>query len=441
MTQVGDPIQNEGANEVASRHYRRNFALLVAEAASFMCGLAFFDSSTVYPVLLGSLGASDTLIGFTRLVQVLGYTLPALVAAHYIHGRSHHKRFLLTTCAIARIGLFTLPIALLGAKRSPTFALVWTVAIIALFWLMDGACAVSWFDIVAKAIPARIRGRFFGIMQLSAGLGAAGAGVVVASVLHSPGWPFPANFALLAGLWFVGAMGSQLGLSLLVEPPGASEQSDVRPTFGAYLREAGPMLRRSPRLRRLIATRVCLDGAGIAAPFYVLYAQRDLGVSLQMVGIYTVAQSVGRIAAGPLWGWLSDRLGTTVSVRAIAVGIAMAPLAALASSPDRMWMMLAVFAMMGAIMDGVWMVMSTALLETADERERPLVVGVASVCQTPAALYGPIGGMLAGAIGYRPVFAIASLCALAGLLLSFMIPPLNLARRLDGEPMYGREVS
>jgi MFS family permease len=410
-----------GADAIVTRHYRRNAVLLVGEAAAFMCGMAFFDSSTVYPVLLVKLGASDALIGFGRFVQVLGFTLPALLAAHHIHGRSEHKRFMLTTCAIARVGLCTIPLVLLYAERYPVFALAWTMSIIALFWLMDGACAVSWFDIVAKAIPARVRGRFFGAMQMSAGLGAAGSGVVVAAVLHSSSWPFPLNFALLSGLWFAGAMLSQVGLYYVVEPPGMAETSAQRISFVAYLRQVGPMLRSAPRLRALIATRVLLDGAGMAAPFYVLFAQRDLGVSLKMVGIYTVAQSAGRIAAGPLWGWLSDRIGTAASVRAVALSIAATPVAALAAALDSPWLMLAVFGLMGAVMDGVWMVMSTAIMESTPEEERPLAVGVASVCQTPSALYGPVGGAIAGLLGYRVVFAASAAFALAGLAVSFRI--------------------
>ncbi len=424
------PAHGNGAvaQDTADRHFRRNSALLVAEAAAFMCGLAFFDSSTVYPVLLRKLGASDSLIGMTRLVQVLGFTLPALVAAHYIHGRTHHKRFMLTTCAIARVGLFTIPLVLLVADTNPTLALAWTISVTGVFWMMDGACAVSWFDIVAKSIPARVRGRFFGVMQLSAGLAAAGAGLVVASVLHSPEWPFPLNFALLGGLWFVGAMGSQLGLSMIVEPAASSDQSDDRPTFRQYLRQAAPMLRNSPRIRMLIVTRVLLDGAGIAAPFYVLFAQRDLGVSLQLVGLYTVAQSVGRIAAGPLWGWLTDRFGTTTGVRGIAMTIACTPILALIASKGAPCIMFVVFGLLGAVMDGVWMVMSTALLGAASETERPLAVGVASVCQTPSALYGPIGGAVASVLGYQAVFAAAAGVSIGGALASFAIPPSTRAR-------------
>lgn len=417
-----EPGAQTAEDDFADRHFRRNFGLLIGEAGSFMAGLAFFDSTTVYPLLLARLGASDTMIGMARLVQVLGYTLPALLAAHRIQGRAMHKGFLLKTCAVARAGLFTIPLALLlFARDRPGVALAWTFCFVAIFWLMDGACAISWFDIVAKAIPARIRGRFFGIMQTAAGLLAIGAGLIVHQVLQSPSIPFPTNFALLGGLWFVGAMGSQLGLALIHEPPGHASPTEARLGLGAYLAQTRPLLRRSPRLRSLIITRILLDGAGLAAPFYVLYAQRDLGASLQMAGVYTIAQNFGRVATGPLWGWVSDRLGTSTAVRTIALCIAATPAAALMSTGNTAWLMVVVFALMGAAIDGVWMIMSTAILETVPAEERPLAIGVASVCQTPSALYGPLGGLLAGLASYRVVFGLATAASLLGAISAFRV--------------------
>src|SRR5207237_597220 len=75
----------------AALHFRRNFAVLLVDACAFFAGLAFFDSTTVLPVLLAKVGAADWQIGLTRLIQTLGFTLPAVLAAHYIHGRATHR--------------------------------------------------------------------------------------------------------------------------------------------------------------------------------------------------------------------------------------------------------------------------------------------------------------------------------------------------------------
>lgn len=387
-----------------------------------MAGLAFLDGTTVMPVLLSRLGADDRLIGLTRVIQTLGFTLPALFAAHYIHGRAEHKPFLLATCGLARLGLLSLPIVLLAwGTRSPALSVAWILAVIGLFWLMDGACAVSWFDIVAKTIPARVRGRFFGAMQAVGGLGAIGAGVVVAAVLDKGGLPFPASFALLAGLWCVGAAVSQTALFLIREPHGATNSEEPRPGFVAYLRQAGPLLRSRPRVARLIAMRVLVDGAGMAAPFYILFAQQHLGTPDRMIGVLAVVQSVGRLATGPLWGWICDRFGTSRGVRAVAVCVLATPACALIAAHGAPWLLPVVFVLMGATQDGVWMVASSALLESVGDRDRPLALGAATVCQTPTALYGFAGGLIAQWYSYEAAFTAALVVTALGLVAALRV--------------------
>lgn len=390
-----------------------------------MGGCAFFDSGTVLPVLLARLGASDVTVGLARLIQTLGYTLPALLSAHYVHGRSQHKSFLLATCGISRLGLVALPFLIVQLARSnPAGAAIAVIGVTALFWGMDGACAVSWFDILAKAIPARIRGIFFGVMQSAGGVMAIGAGLVVREVLGNPQVPYPMDFAILAGLWAVGAWASWFALAAIREPAPISPTQEPRKALGDYIRQTIPLLRRVPRLRRLIVIRVLLDAGGLAAPFYVLYAQRDLRVTIGMVGAFTMAQSLGKVATGPLWGLLSDRLGTHVSIRAIAAVSAAIPMVSILARPEHAVLMVLVFVLIGAIQEGTWMVVYTALLEAASEEDRPLAVGVASLCQTPSACYAPVGGLLAASLGYRPVFALASGLVVVALLLAVKLPAL-----------------
>lgn len=389
-----------------------------------MAGVAFFDSATVYPVLLARLGASDALVGMSRLIQTLGVTLPALFAAHRIHGRVYHKGFLVGGSALARAGLFTLPFALLlFGKERPDLALAWVFGVTAVFWIFDGACLVSWLDIVGKIVPQRRRGRFFGAMQALAGLFAIGAGLIVHQILRSSSLAYPGNFALLAGLWFVAAMVSQIGIMMIVEPAGDRTNIEPRVGFLDYIRMLGPFLRRYPRVLRLILARLLLEAGSMATPFYVLYAQRDLGASLQAVGFYTVALNAGRVASGPFWGWLTDRFGTSTTIRTIGFSIVAAPMAALLCRGETLWAMFAVFVILGSVGDGLWMAISNALLESVEPKDRPFAVGVASVCQTPGALYGPMGGALAEIGGYRVVFGCAATVISVGVLIARGLGP------------------
>lgn len=409
------PVDAADAESYRDRHLRWNFGTIVIDCALFAFGNAVFDGATVLPLLLARLNASDTLIGFTRLVQTLGFTLPALLAAHYIHGRPYHKRFLVTAAGVARAGILTMPVALmLFAVDRPSWVVAWFFVVFGVFWMVDGGSAVSWYDIVGKTIPSRVRGRFFGTMQFASGLLAVAAAAIVTSVFENRSLQFPTDFAVLAGFWALGVALSWIALAMIREPVGVDDGGE-KPGFLDFVRLAPVLLRRNAQVRRLILTRLMLDGASLAVPFYVLYAQRDLLVPAYMVGAYLGVKSVGRVVSGPLWGLVSDRLGATVGFAVMAAAVAVAPAMALMSQGGAAWLLLVAFFLLGAAEDGLWMTFSTALLNASEDRDRPLTMGIAAIFQTPAALYGPLGGLLATGAGYLVVFGSALGFACCGL--------------------------
>jgi MFS family permease len=405
------------AASFAARHFRWNVSVLLVDACGYFLGLSFFEPSTVLPVLMTRLGAADWQVGLMRFVQTTGIYLPALFAAHIIHGLPRHKPFLITTALIGRIGVLILPIALwfFGVSK-PGIALAALFATVSLFFFMEGFSLPSWFDIVAKTIDSRVRGRFFGAMQLMNGILAIGAGSIVAIVLATQ--PFPRSYAILAGLWCAGLIISQIALAFIREPEGVADEEE-KPSFTAFVRRAGPMFRGNFRLRRLIASRLLIDAMLMASPFYVLYAQRALGAPAKMVGIYVLIQSLGRITTGPIIGLICDRFGPPIGVRCAATAAICVPIIAL-SGVNRAFP--AVFFLLGALQDAVWIVSSSTLLESVEPKERPFAIGVYSLMLTPSALYGLVGGLIAQATSYRVVFTCALAIGTIGAISAFRIP-------------------
>ena len=414
--------ETNGAVDYAALNYRWNFGVLTLEAVAFLSCFAFFDPTIILPLLLKNLHASNMQIGFFRVIAVLGYSLPALFSAHYIHGKPRHKRFLVNTCGGARLALLTIPISLvLFARQYPTAVILWLAFVYFIYFTLDGACAVSWYDILGKAIPSRVRGRFFGVMQTLGGAGAMGAGLGTAFILNSHSITYPMNYAMLAAIWCLGAGISQIGLSLIREPEGTVDLEDAKPPITDFLRGAIPMLRSNKQLARIIFTRILIDGAGLAAPFYVLYARRDLHVSLAVCGVYITVQSLGRVVTGPLWGWISDHYGTGAGIRCIAFCAMLIPATAVLTKVFGSPLMPLVFFFMGAVQDGVWMVVSNAMIDAASPEERPLAVGVGSVLLLPGVLYGPLGGLLAQEFPYHIVFITGVCFGAAGILASLTL--------------------
>lgn len=412
----------------AERNFRWNFIALVVDVSTFVLGLAFMDAATVLPLFLARLGAGSAGVGMAQALQTLGLMLPPLFAAHRIHGRARHQRFLLLVCGVGRAGLLTLPPVLwLWGETRPGWVLAWFYVVYALFWAMDGACQPSWLDIVAKTIPARSRGRLFGTTQVLGGLMAAGAGWVVHAVLRSEALPFPREYILLIFLWCAGAAVSQIALWLIREPSGVMEglEEEVldRPPLRDYLALAPGFLRANRRLMQIIGIRVLLAAAMLATPFYTLFARDVLGVSEAQAGVYLAAQKVGEIATGPLWGGLSDRLGPSIGLRVAAAGVVATPLIALAAGLGATWSFPAVFFLMGGVGSGVWILANNAILEAVADRDRPLAIGVAALCQAPTALYAVAGGLLLRAgLSYPALFAVTVLITAAGLIVACRLP-------------------
>jgi MFS family permease len=415
----------------AERHFLWNFLALQVDVTTFMVGMAFMDAATVLPVFLDRLGATSAMIGATQAIQTLGLMLPPLFAAHWIHGRKRHLRFLLTMTGTGRLALLTLlPALLFWGETRPGWVLAWFFVVYALFWGTDGACHPSWLDIIAKAIPARARGRLFGTMQILGGALAAGAGLLVARVLRPGGLEFPHDFALLLALWCAGTGISQVALMLLREPEGEGVEEE-RPPLRVYLAGTPRFLREHPQVARIIAARLLLGAWTISAPFYTLYAQKHLGVTAAAAGFYLTTQRVGEIATGILWGYLSDRHGPIIGLRLAAACVAGAPLAALLAAGGAPSVFPVVFFLMGGAGSGVWILANNALLEAVRDSDRPLAVGVASLCQTPTALYGLLGGLLLRAgVPYVGLFWLTLAVTSAGLVACLRTPATSGEARL-----------
>jgi MFS family permease len=132
---------------------------------------------------------------------------------------------------------------------------------------------------------------------------------------------------------------------------------------------------------------------------------------------------VGEIATGALWGSLSDRFGPAIGLRAVAAGVVGAPLLALLAASGHGAVFPLVFFVLGGTGAGVWVVANSALLESVADHERPFAVGVASLCQTPTALYAVAGGFLLRAgLSYPALFALTLLLTAGGLLAAMRLP-------------------
>jgi hypothetical protein len=248
----------------------RNFWLLVGDAGLFSLAAVCFDASVVLPVFVAQFTTSPLLIGAPAAIRLGGLYLPQLPAALSIRRFQHIKGFLMWQVIVGRVALLAcIPAALLAGGLSPELVLAIVLFAFAIFAFTEGAATLAWLDLVGDVIHSRLRGRYFGIVQLLGGIGSVGAGFGVRSLLADA--VSPPDYAPLFAYGLVAFLLSAACIALVREPRGTVRAVPDEPTLTHV---AG--LLRSGHLVRLGVAQVMAGSLQLALPFYVLFGRDRL---------------------------------------------------------------------------------------------------------------------------------------------------------------------
>jgi len=398
-------------------HTRWNFAVIVADASAFIAGMAFASPMIVLPLFVERLTGSTVLVGVVAAMQMAGWLLPQLLTASLVEHRPRKKPFMLKVCVVGRTPMILVPLVLLVSPEQPRMILAVFLAVHLLFYLTDGMTGVPWTDIGAKTIPPRMRGRFFGSMQLVGGGLSVLAGLAVFRILNHPRLPYPKDYAALFAIEFALLMVSLAFLALIREPlrPVRAGRRDVL----QLLRSAPALLRAKPQLVHMVIVAGLAQVGMIAVPFYAVFAKVQLGVPEAMAGIFVSSRMAGGIASSMVWAWLSDRRGSRRVIQGTAACSLALPLFAWLSPLLLQGYGGAVLAygysltffLMGAIMNGAWIGYTNYLLETVGEEDRPSYLGLINTMAGPLVALPVLGGWLVRVTSYHTVFAVAAISA------------------------------
>jgi len=422
-----------GQSAVPYRFVAWNFCVVVFQVAFWTAGLACMDMGAVLPVFVSTLTRSKLLIAFLGVLPAVCWMLPQLLGAARVLHRPRKKGFLLAVVAIGRTPMLALPFLLLLFPPQSKAVMLWTLmGCYGVLFLSDGLIAAAWYDIIARTIPARMRGRFFAGCSIVGGIGAWGSGWLVKQVLASPHLTYPRQYGVLFACLCAGLFLSLLLLAFIREPEGVVSSERPQP-LRDVLRQVPRVWRSSFHLRRLLTVSWLGTMATLGWPFYVLHGMDALHLPAEVGAIFIWASIAGSVSGSLVFAWLNDRRGPRLVIVFVAATRPMAPALALfvpmalalfpqpIPSAMAQYVYAAVFFFGGAIMSGSSMGFSNYILELAPEKERPLYVGLGNTLIAPGLMAPLFGGWLASVWSYEGMFALGAVVGVASLVASFRL--------------------
>jgi MFS family permease len=404
----------------------RNVVFFLADYTVFAFALSFVDMTSVMPTLISHFTAHPLLIGLIGSVQTGCWLLPQLFVARLVAARARKLPVVLLFTAASRFSWTILLVGLIFADRlGPGPVLVLAYLAIGGFFFFDGLAVTPWYDLLAHAVSVHRRGRLLGTMALTGGMVAVVGGLVVQRIAGNPVLPFPSDYRLMLMIALVCFGLGVIPLALVDEPAG--EATAVPEPLGAYLRRLPGLLRDQPDFRRLVEVQVLVGMAGLAIPFYAPFGTERLGLGEASVGTFTVGVTLGAMVGGVAWGWLGDHGRKEWAIRLLSTGAVLAPILALGigvfgqslSATALVSGLTASFFLIGCSSRSGWVAFSNYVIAIATPAERPVLIGLMNSLGGVLAVAPPLGGLLAGALGYEAAFAASILPVGAGVLLSF----------------------
>jgi MFS family permease len=379
----------------------------------FQASAAFGSIHTVLPSFVALLTPSTLAVGLMAALQGVGEVVPQMFTAYLIEDRSRKKPYLLWIITVRWISWAILAyLTFRYASTRPGLVLAVLIGLFSLFSLAGGMGIVVYADVFSKAIPAQRRGRFIGMRQLVGYALAIGAGYVVKFILDDPvRFPYPRNYALIFVLSAVALLVAFSGFAMIREPAYPARRMSA--SLGALLRRAAGLARRNANFRRLLAAQGLTVMALALAPFYVVYAQTEIGIDPGMVGLYLSAQMAGGALSNLMWGWLGDRYGNRAVIVGTSIAGGLAPLMALLVPVSSAGLFIPVFAFLGATISGMRLGYNNFILEMAPVELRPTCVALQNTLLTPVALVPLVVGALVQALSY-PVLLAGGTILMAG---------------------------
>ncbi len=325
--------------------------------------------------------------------------------------------FFFWQAAIGRGALLGTVAAALLAGQAPAEVVV---SIMLVAWLVfaftEGAATLAWLDLIGQVIHVRLRGTYFGSIQVLGGVLAVGAGLGVSAALNSD--ITPRTFIPLFGWGFFAFLLSVICIGLVRENQSTPRATRDEPTF----RHMATLLR-GGHVRRISLAQILAGSIQFGLPFYALFARDTLGLGGEWLGSLIVSQTLGGSIAGLLWARIAGRYGARSVIYLSSTVLVVIPLCCWAA--ERVGggvLVVAAFFLAGAARGGSQAGFWQYVLDIVPPADRRMFMGLANTANAPTLLMPLIGGGLLAWGGYPWLFGGTAVLGLGAILAGLWLP-------------------
>jgi MFS family permease len=395
--------------------------------------------ATVTISITGSIGGSVFLTGYALLLGANDFQLGLLGAlpfigqlfqfvAAYLEERVGQRRPLVLYSSLfgRLLWLPLLAIPFLGLPVGLQIGLF--LALLACSYALNGMAGNAWMSWMSDLVPARERGRYFGLRNTLVSVSTMISTYTASRILDL----FRAQnqetlgYATIFAIACVFAIAAALLIAQQPEPPyQRRERIPARQLFSAPLKD--------DRFRRFafVSTAWALV-TGISAPFFNAHGLNGLNLSFELLALTAIATSAVALFTQPLIGQLQDKFGDRTVMLICLFGTVPLPWGWVLSTPDNIIPLWLTSIFSGIFWPGITQGMMNLLMaNTPAEGRGAFMASYGAITGVGTLVAGLLGGTLASllspsfSIGMVPftnltlLFALSSVGRLATALLAW----------------------
>jgi MFS family permease len=379
-----------------------------------------------------ALGATSVEIGLLAAIPMFANFLQPIGAYFADRSSSRHK-YSLQIFAPARLLWTLLIVGVIGYGchffTAPRL-IYWTLSIVLITHVCGAMGSASWVSWMAVLVPQRLRGRYFGLRNGAAKLiNLLCVPLFGMAITHwqggiIEGYGLALTLAVVAGIISL----SFQGLMLDVDPQatnksGVSSLEITAPSISVSL------LKETNFLKFLGYCGLWTFAVNLSLPFFNVYLLKDLGLTIDLVTVYTSLAAGANVLLLPLWGKLIDRIGNRSVLILIGTFVAILPLfwLGIAITPLSLWLWLPLlYLLSGSAWSAIELCLTNLQVAVAPCKQSSSYFAiVAAVSGLGGALGTTAGGFFSQYVfGTRGLFVLsAMLSAIAVLLLILVKEP------------------